>query len=244
MLKVTRPISKKKPSSHPNNLFITMDIETISQVVNNNNSILIPYLICWYDGKRDIKHSYLIENGNIKNTISNIMRDICIRKYKNYKIYMHNFSKFDALFLIKYLVEIGKTKPIIHKGKIISFKFSPNWKKDFGYITFMDSYLLIPSSLKNLCKSFLVKDPKGIFPYKLYDINYSSNIVPDFKYFNNITMDDYNKYKDNFINKIWDFKQEAIKYCELDCISLYQVINKFNILIFNKFKLNIINHPT
>jgi len=42
MLKVTRPISKKKPSSHPNNLFITMDIETISQVVNNNNSILIP----------------------------------------------------------------------------------------------------------------------------------------------------------------------------------------------------------
>jgi len=107
MLKVTRPISKKKISPNPNNLFITMDIETISQIVNNNNSILIPYLICWYDGKRDIKHSYLIENGNIKNTIYNIMRDICIRKYKNYKIYMHNFSKFDALFLIKYLVEIG-----------------------------------------------------------------------------------------------------------------------------------------
>src|SRR6266542_1269295 len=85
MVKVTRPISKKKTSSYFNNLFITMDIETRSQVVNNNNSILIPYLICWYDGKRDIKHSYLIENGNIKNTISSIMRDICVRKYKNYK---------------------------------------------------------------------------------------------------------------------------------------------------------------
>ena len=221
-----------------------MDIETISQVVNNNNSILIPYLICWYDGKRDIKHSYLIENGNIKNTIYNIMRDICIRKYKNYRIYMHNFSKFDALFLIKYLVEIGNCKPLIHKDKIISFRFSPLWKKDFGYITFLDSYLLIPSSLKNLCKSFLVKDPKGIFPYKLYDINYSSKLVPDFKYFNNITIDQYNAYKDSFKDKIWNFKQEAIKYCELDCISLHQILTKFNSLIFNKFKLNIVNFPT
>lgn len=30
----------------------------------------------------------------------------------------------------------------------------------------------------------------------------------------------------------------------MDCISLYQILNKFNQLIFNKFKLNIQNHPT
>src|SRR6266404_700085 len=28
-------------------------------------------------------------------------------------------------------------------------------------------------------------------------------------------------------------RDETIKYCNIDCISLYQVINKFNTLIFN-----------
>jgi len=108
----------------------------------------------------------------------------------------------------------------------------------------MDSYLILPSSLKNLCKSFLVKDPKGIFPYKLYDINYNSKIVPDFKYFSGITIDQYNNYKDLYKDKIWNFKDEAIKYCELDCISLFQILVKFNHLIFDRFKLNINKFPT
>src|SRR6266511_2274895 len=214
MLKVTRPISKKKTSSYFNNLFITMDIETRSQVVNNNNSILIPYLICWY-----------------------------VRKYKNYKIYMQNFSKFDALFLIKYLVEIDNCKPLIHKDKIISFRFAPLWKKDFGYVTFLDSYLLLPSSLKNLSKSFNIADPKTIFPVNFNDVTYKGN-VPDFNLFSGVNIDEYNTYKNNYINKIWDFKEEAIKYCELDCISLHQILTQFNYLIFNKFKLNIVNFPT
>ena len=108
---------------------------------------------------------------------------------------MHNFSKFDALFLIKYLVALGKCKPIIHKDKIMSFRFSPNLKKDFGYITFLDSYLLLPSSLRKLCKSFNVKDSKGIFPYLLDNINYQG-ITPDIKYFPGISLIEYNNYKD------------------------------------------------
>jgi len=91
------------------------------------------------------------------------MKDICIRKYKGYKIYFHNFNKFDSIFLIKYLVQIGKCNPIIHKGKIISFTFKPNWKKDFGYVTLLDSYLLLPS-LKSLSKSFSIDNPKDLFP--------------------------------------------------------------------------------
>jgi len=176
--------------------------------------------------------------------INDAITDICIRKYKNYRVYLHNFSKFDGYFLIKYLAQLGYCEPIIHKGKIISCNFTSH--KHSVSITFMDSYLILPSSLKNLCKSFDVKDPKGIFPYNLYDINYSSKLVPDFKYFSNITIDEYNAYKDSFVkgNKIWNFKDEAIKYCELDCISLFQILSKFNTLIFKKFKLNIIKYPT
>ena len=49
---------------------------------------------------------------------------------------------------------------------------------------FKDSYFLLPNSLRKLCKSFDIKDSlqKGIFPYKLYDINYKG-ICPDFNFF-------------------------------------------------------------
>jgi len=156
-----------------------MDLETISKEVGEKSSILTPYLLCWYDGKRDKKYSYLI-NSNIQITIKKVMEDICIRKYKGYKIYFHNFAKFDAIFLIKYLVELGKCDPIIHKGKIISFSFSPNWKKkDFGKIIFLDSYLMLPSSLKKLSSSFNVNNPKDLFPILFNNINYKGE-VPKF----------------------------------------------------------------
>lgn len=219
-----------------------MDLETISEQINEKNSILTPYLLCWYDGKREEKHSYLI-NKNIQITILKIMKDICIRKYKGYKIYLHNFSKFDGIFLIKYLSEIGKCKPIIHKDKILSFKFKPNWKKDFSYITFLDSYLMLPSSLKNLSYSFKINNPKDLFPILFNDINYKG-VVPNFIFFKGISLEEYLDYKNSFDKTIWEFKEEAIKYCIIDCVSLFQVLNKFSILIWDKFKLNIQDYPT
>jgi hypothetical protein len=171
------------------------------------------------------------------------MKDICIRKYKGYKIYLHNFSKFDAIFLIKYLAMIGECDPVIHKGKIISFSFKPNWKKDFGKITFLDSYLLLTSSLSKLSKSFSIDSPKTLFPILLNNINYQGS-VPDIKYFSNVSIGDYQNYRDQFIRKIWNFKEESIKYCAIDCKALFQVLTKFNKLIFEKFKLNIVEYPT
>jgi DNA polymerase elongation subunit (family B) len=57
-------------------------------------------------------------------------------------------------------------------------------------------------------------------------------------------MDEYINYKNLFINKIWDFKEESIKYCNLDCVSLYHILSKFNKLIFDLFNINIIKYPT
>jgi len=218
-----------------------MDLETILI-----NGVHVPYLLCWYDG--EVTKSYFIENTNPLNLEENILNmvrkaitDISIRKYKGYKVYFHNFSKFDGYFLVKYLSQLGFVDPILHKGRIISVNFL---KKDTKYnITFKDSYLLLPSSLKKLCKSFSVENPKGTFPVKFYELDYKG-YVPDFKYFNDLSLEDYIVYKISYLNKIWDFKQEAEKYCELDCISLFQILSKFNQLIFNKFSLNFNNYPT
>ena len=241
VIKKSKAIEKLKITNKQLTKIITMDLETT--IINN---VHIPYLLSWYDG--NISNSYFINNLDpvtiefeILKMINRAINDICIRKYNNYKVYLHNFSKFDGYFLVKYLSKIGNCDPIIHKGKIITLKFTYN-----NYnIIFKDSYLLLPSSLRKLGKSFNVEMLKGIFPYALSDINYKG-IVPEFKYFNNVSIEDYNKYKESFnsINKTWNFRKEAIKYCELDCISLFQILSKFNNLIFNRFKLNIDKYPT
>lgn len=144
---------------------------------------------------------------------------------------MSRRDKFDGYFLIKYLSQLGNCKPIIHKGRIISCKFK---LLESNYsVTFMDSFLLLPSSLKDLCKSFNIpkEESKSIFPFHLNNINYQG-IVPDIKYFINISLEEYKEYKELYKGKIWNFKEEAIKYCFLDCISLFQILTEFNQLVF------------
>ena len=252
-IKKTSPIVSKKISNNKrlNHRFITMDLETITY-----NNILIPYLLCWYDGKikkhyfishpSEIKDYITLNEGNVESSVLamvvDAMKDICKRKYKGYKIYLHNFSKFDGYFLIRYLSMLGVCEPIVHKGRIISCKFRLYESK--YNVTFMDSYLMLPSSLKDLCKSFnnSKEDSKSIFPFLLNNINYQGS-VPDYKYFSGISLEDYENYRKNFA-KIWNFKEEAVKYCTTDCTSLYRILTKFNKLTFRKFKLNFTNYPT
>ena len=240
ILKQTKPIQPTNLDKNLSNNIITMDLETI--LINN---VHVPYLLCWYDGLST--HSYFIKNLNDNNLENNIldiitkaMNDICKRKYKNYQIYLHNFSKFDGYFLVKYLAKIGIVDAIINDGKIITI----NYTHTNGYsIRFKDSYLLLPSSLRKLCNFFKVETQKGIFPY-LYPIIDYFGLVPSIIYFQNVSNNEYNSYVESFKNKIWNFKDEAIKYCNIDCISLYQILIKFNNLIFNKFSLNINRYPT
>ena len=216
-----------------------MDFETV--LINNVHT---PYLLSWFDGT--ISKSYFIDSlenleANIQDMILRAMKDLNIKKYEKHIIYLHNLSRFDGYFLIKYLIPLGFVDPRINNGKIISLKFR---LKDSDFtLTFNDSFLLLPASLKNLCNSFNVNTVKSIFPFLLSDINYVGE-VPGFKYFTNLALEDYNNYKENYFNKIWSFKEEAEKYCIIDCISLHEILVKFNSLIFNKFQINISRYPT
>ena len=237
-----------------------MDLET--QLIDN---IHTPYLLSWYNGL--ISKSYFITDfKDFGDLLKNVLNDLV--EFNDYTVYFHNFAKFDSYFLLKYLVELGNIDPIIPNDKLISLTFTylPKLSKNINNdnqnqilenqnqnlnnqsikilkLKFNDSYLLLPSSLKNLSKSFNINNQKGIFPFGLNNLNYKGQ-VPNFKYFNNISQEEYNKYQNLYKNKIWNFKEESIKYCQLDCIALYQILVKFNNLIFDKFKLNIINYPT
>jgi hypothetical protein len=128
--------------------------------------------------------------------IKSAIKDLMIKKYDNYKVYIHNLAGFDGMFLLKILVELGQVKPIIHHGDLISiaFKF-----KDYN-ITFRDSQQLLLVSLRNLGKVFGVNTQKTIFPYDFVNENNLDYIgtIPDFKYFKGISSLDYNCYIENY----------------------------------------------
>lgn len=233
-VKKTRPINKTKIDNSRHSKFITMDLETI--MINN---IMTPYLLSWYDGLKT-KSYFITDYSDFKSLLSQVFNDL--KNYNHYSIYFHNFAKFDSYFILKYLPDFGIVDPIIHKDKLITLKLTlPHDNNKTTKLIFKDSYLLLPSSLRNLCQSFNVITQKGIFPYGLMDIHYNG-VVPDYKYFNGISINEYNDYKDSY--QIWDFKEEAIKYCQIDCISLYQILSQFNHLIYDRFKINIHKFPT
>ena len=77
--------------------------------------------------------------------------------------------------------------------------------------------------------------------------------VPDLKYFYhpdplNKTAytqfsNDYKIYKATHVGK-WNLKNELVKYCEQDVVSLHNVISIFTKEIYNKFNVNILKSPT
>jgi hypothetical protein len=231
-------ISKTKNVKTLTNNFITIDIETII-----NNGLLTPYLIAFFDGK-NLSSFYLSDFDSVEQMMLTCLKSLLIRKYDGFKIYAHNLAKFDIIFLLKYLVKLASIKPIIHSGKIISL--TVNYGENGGYqIEFKDSLLLLLSSLKSLSKSFKVENKKSIFPHLFVNENnldYIGN-VPAFNNFMKVKEDQYNDYKTNFNNN-WNLKNEAIKYNGLDVISLYQVLTKFNSVIFDLFGKNIHFYPT
>lgn len=235
---------KKTPKDKDlKNKFITFDIETYS-----DNGELVPYLISFYDG--EMSWSYSLTNFKshdemLKTGIQSLMK----RKYNGYSVYAHNFSNFDGIFILRILSQLGEVTPIINQGQFI--KTTLSWKSE-GLknarpykLFFKDSYLLVKGSLDSLSKSFNVSH-KLLFPVffpNKDNLNYQGT-VPERKYFNKISTSDFRQYLDMFRKNMWCLLHESKMYCEQDCISLHQILSKFNELIFNNYGINIHTYPT
>lgn len=233
-------IKKLRPSQFRSTNFITMDLET--RTLNNIMSIVC---ISYFDGTD--YHSFYLKNYNSQiDMISAAFSGLCTRKYSGYRVYFHNLSKFDAVFLLKDLTTLYKIKPILRDGALIELNL--NFGK--GHLIIHDSLLLLPTSLEKLAKSFKVEQ-KGFFPYRFINnkritLDYDGR-VPDFYWFKkDVKLIDYNNYVNDIKinNSSWNLEREIIKYCELDVKVLHQVISKFSEEIFNAYRVDVIKHPT
>ena len=175
--------------------FLTMDIET-----KLRDNIHIPYLISYYDGMES-KSFYITDFINSDLMIETCIKSLMIKQYNKCNIYLHNLGNFDGIFLLKLLSTItgAIVQPIFHRGRLVQITFKLNKIK----VIFRDSLQLMPVSLRKLAKSFNVTN-KSFFPHSFLNqdninLDYIGNI-PDISLFNDITQDEYNIYKSNYIN--------------------------------------------
>lgn len=139
---------------------------------------------------------------------------------------------------MKHLINYGTVEPLLFNGRIISITLKLSGGKS---ILFKDSYLLIPNSLRSLCKIFKVANPKSYFPFKLNDIFHAPEVggaLPAMHYWT-ITFEEYERLIKRFLKRTWSFKEESVKYCTLDCVALDQVLTKFNEYIFEHFSIDV-----
>jgi len=242
--------------------FITMDLET-----KDTDGILVPYCVSIFDGKNS--HSFYITDYSssdemLKASILFILR----RKYNKHRIYLHNFSYFDGIFLMRIIssvVDCQNIKPVIRDGRIINLRVefesenNPQNEKNKSkyYVEFRDSYLLLTTSLEKLGKTFAKNEGKFEkklpFPFRFVnesyvDYNYIGP-VPAFKYYEKINEIEYNQLINNMktegkdLDKL-NLQDETIIYWEQDCKTLYYVLKEFSKLIYLEFGVDIVKTPT
>lgn len=114
-------------------------------------------------------------------------------------------------------------------------------------IHFKDSLKLLLGSLSKLAKSFGIEEGKGCFPFDLAKpSNFSYNgVTPDYKYYafngkNLISREAYSK----LIKVNWSFREELKIYNIQDCVVLYNILTKFDLLIRDNYNFNMHNNPT
>jgi hypothetical protein len=206
---------KNTRSTNNKNLIklLTLDLET--RRLDNGQLEVISSAI--YDGK-DYYAFYLLDYTNQSDLLKDTVRVLTNPKYKGYKVYIHNLSGFDGIFLFKHILDLNKQGFDVtfyrREDKFISITISNKVTK--FKITLYDSYLLLPHKLSTLAKAFNVSDK---LEYNIHNNDTASLFDPT-------------------------FKSKLLEYNNQDCKVLYDVMIAFNKTSDRIFKLSIFDSPT
>ena len=109
-----------------------------------------------------------------------------------------------------------------------------------------DSYLILPASLRSLTKSFSVLS-KSYFPFEFVN---SPNVDLEYVgpnptiYQPEVILPIVQETSELGVYPQWSLRKEAIKYCEQDCVTLYQILTKFSEEVTSTLGVSLKNTPT
>lgn len=218
--------------------FQVQDIETFIDPKTNR-------LVCYAIGfgslvndKFNFKYFYQADYSHASLYYKDIF-DYIFSSRKYHTFYANNFCKFDSKFIIDGLMQLDYFNdqvllPLYNKSQdLISLTVI---YKGIKYI-FYDSYLLLPFSLDKQAKSINSKS-KLSFPnlfanYK--NLNYMGP-APGIEYY----------YDKNSIPLTgwFDFRATLSSYLQHDCHLLLLVLNRYNTIFTDRFKISIFGVPT
>lgn len=242
--------------------FITLDFETITNMTGNEENIsktfIDPILLTTYDFYNNNINSIQFQRINYPNFIAPYLEEITEMKYDNmvkigdyigqfmthkfhkFRIYAHNMSGFDGIFILNSLLLLQENNnikiiPTKRDNKMISIKVLFNYDEKYNryrhHIIFHDSYSILLTSLDKLSKNFLQDSPDLMKLENKEILEILTNREVRIKKI-------YNKPKyDYFIHQLYN-------YSKRDCISLANILFRFGMLINEKWMINIHNYPT
>ena len=152
-------------------------------------------------------------------------------KFKGYTFIAHNAKGYDAIFILKWLIDQGIKPYCIYNGAKIMFMEIPKLS-----IRFIDSLNFLQMPLKSFPKTFGMNElKKGYFPHyfnKDCNKNYVGPMSSNKHYGYNQMKPDGRakilKWYDDCVseNYIFDFKKEILEYCRSDVDILRRGIMK------------------
>lgn len=118
--KATSFLKAIKVNKQINNKIITMDIE--SRKINN---VSTPYLIAFFDGFKSYSF-YLGNYTNVESMLKAAFTHLLKSKFDQHKIYLHNLSFFDGVFMLNILKALPDCQlfALRHEGKFINLQLS------------------------------------------------------------------------------------------------------------------------
>ena len=212
-----RPVAFMLPKNKDTKIltnFITLDLET--RTLQNGNLEVIS--ASFFDGLTYFTY-FISDYTNSQSMLKSMIKDLFLisKKQEITKVYIHNFSNFDSVFLLNLLAVMSSTFNIIKRDdNIISLHVSKKWSKNsISKLVFLDSFLLLPEKLSKLAETF-GGELKGKMDFEVINQSQNLNLLRD----------------------------EIIAYNKQDCLVLHQVITKFACFVYKHFTLDLHKYPT
>lgn len=196
------------------------------------------------------KTFYLEPGKKSSDIVLDCINNMLNTKYHNAMFYTHNLGGYDAIFVLKILVDynntVGETyyklKAVLRDNVILKLQISIKKSKSVTNTIFLvDSLALLPMSLASLAEGFSTTHEKPLFPYSFVTektLYYIGN-TPGIEYFQTNKKDITLEYQKIKKNPNWNLKQETIKYLESDLISLLQIMYEFSQYIYESHHIQV-----
>lgn len=233
--KLLKSMHSKVGDNILNNDIIVFDLETYK----NNDGELRVYAGGYMKLDGQYKLYYLDQYKDSDMLIYELVKDMVNVCTKKTTIYAHNFGKFDGVLILKNVIKniAGSYRILIRANILKLLLLRIGTKMNMKTIRFQDSYLLLQSGLRDLCKNFGLEENKGVFPHEFVNrerINYKGE-KPGIEMFKGISELDYN----NINKEGWDLKAKCLEYLKLDLTCLKNVIVTFREKIKNMYEIDI-----